>query len=88
MWQGGKRVERAKESEAKPKRRPLDTYRDCTFRGDDLSGAERERLGLSHGQRWAPCGHPDKPHGDYVCPCEGCGPRCSGYVERPEGEGD
>lgn len=92
MMRGGVRVVGEKKttgtSPKKQKKRPLDSYRDCTFRGSDLTGFKRQELNLSHGERWAKCSHADKPKGEYVCPCKGCGPKCSGYVERPEGETD
>jgi hypothetical protein len=54
----------------------------CIHRGEELTGHERESLGLSHQKTWFPCTHPDKPLGKaHVCPCMGCGnpAKCSGY---------
>jgi hypothetical protein len=51
---------------------------DCShFR--ELSGADRQARGLAHGKRWGLCLHAAKPLGEVVCPCRGCGPKCSGY---------
>ena len=59
----------------------------CVHRGELLTGVERERLGLSHQRVWLQCLHPAAPLGQVVCPCQGCGPKCSGYtlpvVENP-----
>lgn len=52
---------------------------ECTLRGRELTGPEREAAGLDHGRRWALCLHPEKPLGQHVCPCMGCGPNCRGY---------
>lgn len=55
----------------------------CIHRGEELTGHERESLGLSHQKTWFPCNHPDKPLGKaHVCPCMGCGnsAKCSGYT--------
>jgi len=54
----------------------------CRFRGELLTGHQRKALGLSH-LAWAPCGHPARPLGDYVCPCRGCRPGCRGYEAPP-----
>lgn len=61
---------------AKPKSLPVIP---CDFLGDMLNGFERERRGLDS-RAWAWCDNPGKPLGDAVCPCKGCGPRCSGYI--------
>lgn len=45
----------------------------CAHRG--------ERVSLPGVQGWFECGHPERPLGNPVCPCKGCGPRCSGYTE-------
>lgn len=45
----------------------------------ELSGAEREARGLAHGKRWGLCLLDARPLGEVVCPCSGCGPKCSGY---------
>lgn len=55
----------------------------CSYKGDLLSGAERNAMGLSHGPSWARCGHPDAPLGPVVCSCRGCGPKCAGYTSAP-----
>lgn len=44
-----------------------------------LLGFEKRRLGLDVRKDWRRCGHPQQPLGEYVCPCKGCGPGCSGY---------
>lgn len=51
----------------------------CRFRGESLTGHERHALDLSSVD-WAPCHHPAKPLGPYVCPCKGCRPGCPGYT--------
>lgn len=58
----------------------------CRFEGDEVGGAERERLGLPHGRVWLECLSESQPLGRYVCKCQGCGPRCGGY--RAEGAFD
>lgn len=55
----------------------------CRFRGDELTGPEREKAGVGHGRMWFHCElgkqlTPDTPPG-VVCPCKGCGPGCGGY---------
>ena len=52
---------------------------ECPHLGAELTGPERQAVGLSHAKRWALCTHPDQPLGPYVCPCAGCGPRCKGH---------
>lgn len=32
-------------------------------------------------RNYFPCNHPKQPLGAIVCPCQGCGPSCSGYSE-------
>jgi len=54
--------------------------RSCEHLGDEISGNERERLGLSHLQRWSTCNHPSQPLGSVVCPCKGCGIHCLGFI--------
>lgn len=56
----------------------------CLFLGDELSGRQRAEAGLDHSRRWAPCEHPDRPLGPYVCPCAGCGPTCPSYLPDPQ----
>lgn len=56
----------------------------CRFRGADIPGPARAVLGLPHAGTWARCGHPDRPLGEHVCPCRGCGPTCRGYAEPVE----
>jgi len=51
----------------------------CIHAGDLLPGSQRQELGLSHACPWRPCGHVEKPKGEYVCPRRGCGVSCSGY---------
>ena len=55
----------------------------CQFRGEALTGWERQRLGLSSAN-WAPCSHPSQPRGAYTCPCNGCLPSCDGYSPRED----
>lgn len=56
----------------------------CFYRGEELSGLEKQRRSLAVLKRWAPCEHPEKPHGEIVCPCAGCHSGCRGYtVEAP-----
>jgi hypothetical protein len=45
---------------------------ECTFLG---------RRAKVHGSNkdWHFCEHPDRPMGDVVCPCAGCGPKCVGF---------
>lgn len=52
----------------------------CDFHGDELTAGQRTARGLNHTQRWVWCEHPDKPLGDVVCVCAGCGPECPGYT--------
>jgi len=51
----------------------------CIHAGDLLPGRRRQELGLFHSCFWRPCGHVEKPKGEYVCPKRGCGISCSGY---------
>ena len=46
-----------------------------------VSGFRKVELGLAADKDWKRCAHPAKPLGgrEYVCPCDGCGPSCSGY---------
>lgn len=30
-------------------------------------------------REWHECLHPDKPLGELICRCRGCGPKCPGY---------
>ncbi len=58
-----------------------------------LTGKEREANGLDHARVWNRCCNPKLPLGkQFVCPCQGCGPACSGYridvdVESPPNTG-
>lgn len=52
---------------------------ECPFEGPELTGAERERAGVSHARKWLHCLNPSKPLGEVVCRCAGCGPNCAGY---------
>lgn len=52
----------------------------CAYRGDPLTGSERNQFGLSHVKDWRECSHPTIPLGKYVCPCDGCGSACRGYT--------
>jgi hypothetical protein len=57
----------------------------CVFAGEELSGAQRAAAGLTHTKRWRPCNHPLQPNGEYVCTCQSCNEKCSGYqVKRPD----
>lgn len=51
----------------------------CRFRGESLTAAGCVSLGLPPAKNWAPCNHPNQPHGAHVCPCKGCRPGCPGY---------
>lgn len=51
----------------------------CALKGDPLTGYERATAGKSHGPDWRHCLHAEKPLGEAVCPCMGCGPGCTGY---------
>lgn len=52
----------------------------CRFRGESLSGFERNARGLDHIRHWTFCLHVEKPLGEAVCHCRGCGPDCPGYT--------
>jgi predicted GH43/DUF377 family glycosyl hydrolase len=52
----------------------------CRFRSEDpVPAAVAYQSGLSPLRQWYECGHPEKPLGPLVCPCQGCGPQCRGY---------
>lgn len=53
----------------------------CVHLGDQVPGPDRHRLNLGHVRDWKWCTHPDRPLGDAVCPCRGCGPKCRGYSD-------
>lgn len=53
----------------------------CSLLGDELTGLERDARNLDHRRPWRWCGHPDKPLGEAVCGCAGCGPGCNGYAK-------
>lgn len=49
----------------------------CKFLGDEITGHERQKLGLTHLKIWHEC---DMGHGPQ-CPCNAaCGPTCKDYV--------
>jgi hypothetical protein len=52
----------------------------CVHRGEELTGQEREALGLDHRRRWTLCLHDEQPLGAAVCSCKGCGANCPGYA--------
>ena len=52
----------------------------CLHEGPEVSGQERQLLGLPHGRVWRKCHHPSPPLGENVCPCAGCGPTCPKYA--------
>lgn len=52
---------------------------ECRHKGDPVPGAERARRGLDHAKGWRYCLHIEKPLGEIVCPCQGCGPACPRY---------
>jgi len=54
----------------------------CYYVGDELTSETCLKRGLSPLRRWTYCDHPNKPLGEVVCTCQGCGPRCPGY--RPD----
>lgn len=56
----------------------------CRFVGEPLCGRDREARGLDHMKRWSLCLHTNKPLGEVVCHCQGCGPACPGYEVEPE----
>ncbi len=61
----------------------------CRFRSEeDVPGPERQEKGLSHTRVWYKCSHSDKPLGEYVCQCKGCGPPCKGYTPLPSPLGE
>jgi hypothetical protein len=56
----------------------------CRFRGEELSGRERQRLGLDS-RLWALCGKEGFFRaGQAVCPCTGCNSACPGYEKEEE----
>lgn len=67
---------------------PTSPAASCVYRGDDLTGVEKVRLSLPPLRSYAPCEHPARPLGAYVCPCQGCGPKCRGYSPEPDDEAD
>jgi len=62
------------------RRYPLPDLGPCVYRGHDLNGYEAAQQGLSTVKKWAKCHHADKPLGEYVCPCMGCGSTCNRYA--------
>jgi FkbM family methyltransferase len=52
----------------------------CRSFGRAVPGPERQALGLAHNKDWHECTHPSRPLGKHVCPCQVCGPNCSGYI--------
>ena len=50
----------------------------CLHEGSDLNWNSIDNH-LQHRERWLACKHPDKPIGENVSPCIGCGPSCPGY---------
>lgn len=52
----------------------------CALIGRELTGDERQELNLDHRRVWRLCLHDDKPLGEAVCNCGGCGPKCPGYA--------
>jgi hypothetical protein len=75
-----------------PVRNPLPVVRKkkvngpCEFEGKSVLGPERQRLGLDHNRPWRYCLNLEKPLGDAVCSCRGCGPTCRGYKSTAEEE--
>jgi hypothetical protein len=55
----------------------------CIYEGTDVPGTERNAAGLDHRRKWIKCLHPEQPLGPNVCKCQGCGPKCSGYIAEP-----
>jgi len=53
---------------------PAAPARPCTFLGLTVRRPGQVR-------DWRECDHPDRPLGNPVCPCRGCGPKCPGYKE-------
>lgn len=54
----------------------------CLHRGDSTAPPDR----LPTAKAYFRCEHPEKPLGEVVCTCKGCGPKCVGYeAEPPEG---
>lgn len=58
----------------------------CEYRGEELTGEQRQQVGLPHGKKWYRCGkgkHFPKKNKHrvpgIVCPCEGCGPTCDSF---------
>lgn len=56
--------------------------------GDPLTVAEIRAAGKNPRKVWKRCSHPELPKGEIVCPCTGCGPKCSGYAVEPEPNAD
>lgn len=56
----------------------------CEYVGDQLTGQAVVNLGLSPLRMWTYCDHSEKPLGNVVCQCQGCGPACRGYKEGEE----
>lgn len=53
----------------------------CLYRDEEkLPNYAAAKLSLDVRRTWYVCSHPDKPLGEYVCPCKGCGVRCTGYT--------
>lgn len=54
----------------------------CIHRGDELTAARCQAIGVDPRKRWYRCERgvqlQEYPAG-VVCSCAGCGPRCSGY---------
>ena len=48
----------------------------CDHRGIAVPNAAGTRANA----KWYKCDHPEKPLGDVVCSCAGCGPRCAKYT--------
>lgn len=52
----------------------------CTHLGDQLTGHDKLRFSLNVAKEWHVCDHPERPLGEHVCSCAGCGPQCRGYL--------
>lgn len=71
--------ERYEEREVSESTRPAKSG-PCKYLGEELSGYQRRDRGLDS-RRWAFCSHPERPLGEAVCGCKGCGRHCRGYQQ-------
>lgn len=55
----------------------------CVHVGEQISGHERERHGLTHLRIWYECTAGRGDPAGFTCLCGGCGPQCEGYAPGP-----